>query len=185
MKKPLFVGIAGGSASGKSTISNMIEQQLSQYHIKVFHMDDYFKPAEERPLSKAPVTGKMYRDDNHPETINFLQLYIDLNTALNSDYDMVLLEGLFVLWDEDIFSRLDLKLFVDCKTDERIVRRLRRNLSWGLSFDEISDVYLDLVRYHHDEYVEPTKWKADFILNGSNLTDCAVKSLIEIIKSKI
>jgi uridine kinase len=148
-------------------------------------MDDYFKPEGERPYSKAPVMETMYVDDNHPDTINLEQLHIDLKDALNSDYDLILLEGLLVLWDEEILSMLDLKLYVDCRPDERIVRRLRRNMTWGLSFDEIASVYLDMVRYRHDEYVEPTKWRADFILNGSKPSELADAGIVELIKSNL
>jgi len=74
-----------------------------------------------------------------------------------------------------------LKLFMECRADERIVRRLKRNLEWGLTFDEISGVYLDLVRYRHDEYVEPSKWKADLILNGSSMPERAISVITSYI----
>jgi uridine kinase len=54
-------------------------------------------------------------------------------------------------------------------------------MNWGLSFDEISEVYLDLVRYRHDEYVEPTKWRADLIINGSNPSEKAVKMILSYV----
>lgn len=182
MKKPFFVGIAGGSASGKSTFCNTLEDQLSKYKIKVFHMDDYFKPEEMRPYVEAPITGKMYVDDNHPETMDLSRLKSDAFAVLEEDYDVVIIEGLLTLWDKEIYSRLDLKLYVDCRCDERIVRRLRRNMGWGLTFDEISGVYLDMVRYRHDEYVEPTKWKADIILNGSSPSKQAVSAIVWFIE---
>jgi uridine kinase len=184
MGNAFFIGIAGGSASGKSTLCDLLEKELRQYKTKVFHMDDYFKAEEDRPYSKAPITNTSYIDDNHPDTIDFSKLYSDLSIALNSDSDFVILEGLFVLWEEEICSKLDLKLFVDCRPDERIVRRLRRNMAWGLTFDEISNVYLDLVRYRHDEYVEPTKWKADLIINGSNASPHALNAILGIIKNR-
>ena len=132
-------------------------------------MDSYFKPRAERPQSPAPVSGKVYMDDNHPETMDLARLRADLSALVNAaEYQVIIVEGLLTLWDTEIFAMLDLKLFVECRADERIVRRLRRNMSWGLSYDEVANVYLDLVRYRHDEYVEPSKWKADFLLNGSN-----------------
>lgn len=185
MKRTFFVGIAGGSASGKSTFCDIIEKELSELRIKVIHMDDYFKPSEERPFSEALITGVMYVDDNHPETIDFLQLRLDLSNALSSSNDVVIIEGLLTLWDKEISSKLDLKLFVDCQPDERIVRRLRRNMTWGLKFDEIANVYLDMVRYRHDEYIEPTKWKADLILNGSQPSKQAVEAVVELIKHNV
>lgn len=185
MKKVFAVGIAGGSASGKSSLCDRLENQLENYNKKVIHMDDYFKPEEERPYSKSPVMETMYVDDNHPETIDLKQLHNDLKEALYGDYDLIIIEGLLVLWDEEILSALDLKLFVDCRADERIVRRLRRNMNWGLTFDEITNVYLDLVRYRHEEYVEPTKWRADMILNGSKPSQLAEEGILELIKKHI
>jgi uridine kinase len=184
MGNVFFIGIAGGSASGKSTLCDLLENELRQYKTKVFHMDDYFKAEEDRPYSKAPITNNRYIDDNHPDTIDFSKLHSDLSIALNSDSEFVILEGLFVLLEEEICSKLDLKLFVDCRADERIVRRLRRNMAWGLTFDEISNVYLDLVRYRHDEYVEPTKWKADLIINGSSPSPHALNAILGLIKNR-
>ncbi len=176
MNNLCVIGIAGGSASGKSTFSNKLVDTLTNYRVKVFHMDEYFRPAEQRPFSEAPVTQKFYVDDNHPNTMDLEQLYNDLVQAMGSAmFDVIIVEGLLTLWHKAIYDKLDLKLFVDCQADERIVRRLRRNMSWGLSFDDISEVYLDLVRYRHNEYVEPTKWKADLIINGSSPSEKALQ----------
>jgi uridine kinase len=57
-------------------------------------------------------------------------------------------------------------------------------MEWGLSFDEIADVYLDMVRYRHEEYVEPSKWRADIIVNGSSPTDASLEMLTGYIKNK-
>ncbi|MDU1854718.1 MAG: uridine kinase, partial [Clostridium baratii] len=105
--------------------------------------------------------------------------------ALDNNFDVIILEGLLTLWDEEIYSLLDLKLFVDCKADERIVRRLKRNMEWGLTFDDISNVYLDMVRYRHDEYVEPTKWKADLILNGSTISKVSIEAITSLVRNSI
>ena len=186
MKKPYVVGIAGGSASGKSTLCALLEKNLADCRLAVFHMDKYFKPEEERPLAKAPVTGKIYSDHNCPETADLPRLRRDLAAACgDAETDVIIIEGLLTLWDDEIVSRLDLKLFVDCRPDERIVRRLRRNMGWGLAFDEIAGVYLDLVRYRHDEFVEPSKWRADFILNGSLFSDKAAQILTDSIRAAV
>lgn len=85
----------------------------------------------------------------------------------------------------EIYEALNLRLFVECKADERIVRRLKRNMQWGLSFDEIANVYLDMVRYRHEEYVEPSKWRADFMLNGSNPSQTVLEIISTYIRSTI
>lgn len=180
-----IIGIAGGSASGKSTFSDNLEKALEPLSVKVFHMDSYFKKAEDRPVSTAPISGKVYIDDNHPLTMDLPKLEEDLEEYIkNGSAQVVIIEGLLTLWDENILKNLDLKLFVDCRADERIVRRIKRNMQWGLTYDQISGVYLDLVRYRHDEYVEPTKWRADFILNGSNPSDNTLDIIVSWVKSK-
>ncbi len=186
MAKTVIVGIAGGSASGKSTFAEELREALEGLRVCMLHMDAYFKAPEERPVAEAPVTGKSYRDDNHPDTVALERLKGDLAQAARcGKYQVIILEGLLTLWERDICERLDLRLYVECRPDERIVRRLRRNMGWGLSFDEIADVYLDLVRYRHDEYVEPSKWQADFILNGSRPSKRALEAVVLYIRTQL
>ncbi|MCL2362839.1 MAG: hypothetical protein FWC73_13625 [Defluviitaleaceae bacterium] len=184
MKKPYVVGIAGGSASGKSTFCDQLEAALREHKLLIFHMDYYFKPKDKRPFVKSPINENMYIDDNHPETLDLPKLRQDLQSAINdAKVDIIIIEGLLVLADDEICNQLDLKLFMECRQDERIVRRLRRNMAKGLTFDEISNVYLDMVRFRHDEYVEPSKWKADIIVNGSASTEKALEIITYAIKT--
>lgn len=88
MDTPYIVGIAGGSASGKTTLCQKLEQELTDYSVKVFHMDQYFKPPEERPRAKGPMTGIEYLDDNHPTTMYLPQLYKDLLAATAQPWDI-------------------------------------------------------------------------------------------------
>lgn len=183
MKKPFIVGIAGGTASGKSTLTRWLEGELAGQSVKTFHMDDYFKPDDVRPKAAAHVTGKIYYDDNCPETIYAGQLREDLARAVGQGYGIILVEGLFALWYDWLYEQLDLKIFIDCQADERIVRRLRRNMAErGLSFEEIAGVYLDMVRYRHEQYIEPTKWRADVILNGSAPSALANGLLVDFLR---
>lgn len=168
VKKTYVVGVAGGSASGKSTFTEILTNKLSGLKVHIFHMDNYFKEENERPHTPSHINGIVYMDDNHPLTMDLSRLADDIRAEIDrSTYDIIIIEGLLTLWDDAIYSMLDLKLFIDCRADERIVRRLRRNMAGGLSFEEISAVYLDMVRFRHDQYVEPSKWRADLILNGS------------------
>ena len=164
----ITIGIAGGSASGKSTISEILSKRLQDVSVKLIHMDKYFKKV--RPMIVAPYTGKTYEDHNHPDVIDFDTLIKDYQ-ASHGKYDVIIIEGLFTLHHDEIRSFLDLKIFIDCQADERIIRRIKRNLAWGLSFDEITDVYLDAVRHRHQTYVEPSRWHADMVLNGSTPSD--------------
>ncbi len=187
MDKAFVVGIAGGSASGKTTFSNNLKRLLlSDLTVLELHMDSYFKPEESRSVAQSPVTGKAYRDDNHPSSFDLATLKRDLAEAVyGGQVQVVIVEGLLTLWDDELCEQADLRLFVECRADERIVRRLKRNMDWGLTFDQISDVYLDLVRYRHDEYVEPSKWHADLILNGSHPSDRAAILIADYIKSSV
>lgn len=186
MKKPYVIGIAGGSASGKSYLCDKLERSLKDLKVEVIHMDDYFKQETQRPYSKAFISDRMYVDDNHPQTMDLPQLSSDLEKLLEQGgMDVIVIEGLLTLWDKNIYEKLDLKLFVDCRADERIVRRLKRNMQWGLTFDEISNVYLDMVRYRHDEYVEPSRWRADIIFNGSHFSEKALDVIVNHIRSYI
>ena len=184
MKKAYVIGIAGGSASGKSTFAKKLKNALEGLDVREIPMDTYFKPTEERQIVEAPITGKDYRDDNHPSSFDFPKLKQDLTAAVEGS-QVVIIEGLLTLWDQEIAEQFDLRLFVDCRPDERIVRRLRRNMEWGLTFDDISNVYLDLVRYRHDEYVEPSKWRADLILNGSSPSETAFQIIVDSVKAAV
>jgi uridine kinase len=86
------------------------------------------------------------------------------------------------LHDDAIRSLLDLRIFLDAQSDERIVRRLKRNLAVGGDFDQIAAFFLDTVRYRHQEFVEPSRWHADIVLNGSNTSDRGVELVIEWIR---
>lgn len=186
LKKTFVAGIAGGTASGKSTLCKNLEGELKSYKTFVIHMDSYFKSEQNRPHPEAFVSRKAYVDDNHPESMDLNKLNTDLGEIIEkNEYDIVIVEGLLTLWDDNIYNKLDLKIFVDCKADERIVRRIKRNMEWGLTFDEITAVYLDMVRYRHEEYVEPSKQRADIIINGSNPTNVSLEILTEYIKSKM
>lgn len=185
-KKPLIIGITGGSASGKTTICSKIAEELKHFKLKVVHMDNYFK--KERPKMKSPENHKEYDDFNHPFSFHTDRLINDLNTLSESseeNLDIIIVEGLLVLYEEKIRSKLNLAIYVDVRADERVVRRLRRNMEHGLNFDDISDYYLNSTRYRHDEFVEPSKWQADIILNGSSHKVLGIEVILSWIKNNI
>lgn len=174
---PVIIGIAGGSCSGKTTFSTALEAELCELSPRVFHLDQYFLPLEERPHTTGFANGKDYRDDNSPASFGLERLHHDLETAIQSDVAVIIVEGILALWDEEIYSKLDLRLYVDCPDEERVCRRIRRHLSWGQEFEEITDRYLNAVRPRFAQYVEPCKWRADLILNGSFPSDTALKMI--------
>ncbi len=186
-RKSIIIGIAGGSACGKNRIVTALSETLSGsiLKIKIVCMDVYFK----KPLPKciAPFSGREYDDYNHPESVDIKGLLADIKLFLESkEFDVIIIEGLLVLQDNDLRKLLDLKVFVDADADERIVRRLRRNMrKRGLSFDEIVDYYLDSVRFRHQEFVQLSKWYADIIMNGSQWSNTAIELLANWIKFRL
>lgn len=181
-KKAIVIGIAGGSGSGKSTICSYIENALESLKVKTIHMDDYFKT--DKPNVIAPFTHVVYADYNHPDSIDFDRLMGDYFSIAKQDIDVIIIEGLMTLYKDEIREILDLKIYIDCEADERIIRRIKRNSSWGESFEEITSVYLDAVRYKHNEFVEPSRWHADIILNGSHSSKIGKDLVIKWIRNE-
>jgi len=157
------IGIAGGTCSGKSTLSEALEAYYGERAV-VLHMDRYFRRPS--PTTIAPISGKEYVEHNHPDTLNLDEMYRDFEAAAAGESDLVIIEGLFALYLEPIRTKCDLKIFVDLASDERLVRRIRRFEQRGQTFDEITDRYIDTVRFRHNELIEPTRWYADMVVNG-------------------
>lgn len=171
-KRPIVIGIAGGSGSGKTTYSELLNAGLNDLNVKLIHTDDYFKPI--KPKIIAPFSGREYDDYDHPNAIDIERLIKAIQDSLSAEEgDVVIVEGLLVLHFEQIRNLLDLKLYVDCQSDERLVRRLNRDLHEE-TFEEIVSEYLDVVRHGHNQFVEPTRWHADFVVNGTKITQRSV-----------
>ncbi|MCI8315682.1 MAG: AAA family ATPase [Lachnospiraceae bacterium] len=185
MGRTFIVGISGASASGKSTISEHLKQLLeNDYKVQLIHMDEYYKEETYRPKIYGISDGVEYIDDNHPMALDLDQCYLDVQKAIE-EFDVLIIEGLFSLWDEKIFMLLDLKVFVDCDPDERFARRVLRNLSFGQHLGEITSRYVQAVQPRQKEYVEPTKWKADIILNGFLQTPKGVEIIVNWIYQQL
>ena len=160
MKRPYLIGIGGGTASGKSTFSAYLEKQLQTYRIMVFHMDSYFKSKEIRPKAKAPVSGKS------TWMTTALKPFIMNNSA--GIWKPLATDNMILSWWKGslLFGMIG---SMKCLTSSFLsTARLTNALCgayagiWqnrGLSFDEISEVYLDMVRYRHEQFIEPTKWR--------------------------
>ena len=180
--KPFIIGIAGGSASGKSTFCDIIEKEFSSNKIITIHSDNYYKSTLPKIIS--PRSGIEYDDYNHPNAIDEDKMIDYLNSIIDSDFDIILIDSLFALYFESIRDKLNLKIYLELSSDERLIRRIKRNMQWGLSFEEISEYYLDTVRYRHDEFIEPTRIYADIIING-NCSEQAKKVIFDRIKNCI
>ena len=180
-KTPFVVGISGGTCSGKSTLTETLKKELGKkYKAAALHMDSYYKWSEMKTI--APITRVEYPEHNHPAAVDTDKLFQDFAEAVSDKTnDVVLIEGIFSFYFDQIREKLDLKIFVDLKSDERIYRRIKRMIGRE-SLDEIALRYLDTVRYRHDEFVEPTRWHADIVINGgldANLGTDVILTYIE------
>ena len=162
----LTIGISGGSGSGKSAVSEELRERLNPRRVKVINQDQYFLPTERLPRHTSRDGGRSWPDHNHPDSFDFQSLRTEVRAAQESGVEVVIVEGILVLHDPELRELMDLKVFVAADADERIVRRIRRNVARGYPLDEVTVFYLDSVRYRHEEFCEPTRAYADLVIPG-------------------
>ncbi len=173
-----LIGLAGGSASGKSTFAGALLDFLRSgqpsLRAELISTDAYFLPDTSIPRFRSPSTGRDTPDYNRPDSIDAAQLHADIRTAAAAPQhpDILLVEGLMVLHLPDIRRLFDLRLFLELEGEKRALRRLMRNL--GEAYDPIIDsgaasianYYLESAYIGHHKYVEPSRVHADLILRG-------------------
>lgn len=183
-KKPYVAAIAGGTCSGKSTFTESINKAFCKdFKIAVFNMDSYFK--KNPPKTISPITRIEYVEHNHPDTLELDKLLDDFKTALKSDSDLILIEGLFALYVDEIRESSDIKIFVDLASDARLVRRITKHMKWGQTYEQVTNRYLDTVRFRHNELIEPTRWHADIVVNGTLDSNKSSEVVINYIASQL
>ncbi len=175
--RAFLVGIAGGSASGKSTLAAALTQALGEgrppLRCQIINTDRYFRQHEPDAPSVTLPNGEQHFDYNRPDSVDCARLADDLERLCRgADMpDVVLVEGLMVLCAPEICPHLDLRLFIELDADERALRRLLRNLGPASPIDMskgqwIADYYNASARVGHIRYVEPSRVRADLILRG-------------------
>ena len=203
MKKPIIIGIAGGSASGKSSIGNEIYEYFKHEHtIKIIRLDDYYKDQSHLTMEQRVKTNY-----DHPLAfdMDLLVKHLDLlksnqsiekpiydftvhNRSLQVEVinprDVFILEGLFVLNEVQIRERCDILIYVDTDADIRFIRRLKRDMQErGRSLESVCNQYLQTVRPMHEQFVEPSKKYAHIIIPEGSSNQVAVDLLITKISS--
>lgn len=180
-RRAYIVGIAGGSASGKSTLTAALQHSLEggapPLRVATLGSDYYFRWRDPDGPQVTLPNGEVHFDCNVPATADTPRLANALDALAHGPNapDVVLLEGLLVLYDAEIRRRLDLRLFVELGADVRALRRLVRNLGPDAEVDLakgqwIADYYCASARVGHARYVEPSRVHADLIVRGD--ADC-------------
>ncbi len=202
MEKPILICIAGGSASGKTTLVNEIAEAFENQDIVILKHDDYYRDQSHLSLEERKNTNY-----DHPSSLENELLIKHLKDLLNNKsinkpiYDFVIqtrsdkyekvnpakviiLDGILVLEDSRIRDLADIKVYVECDEDIRLIRRIRRDMiERGRSFDGIIKQYLTTVKPMYHSFVSPSKRYADILIPNDFSHNVATDLLIEKIKS--
>ena len=198
MMKCVIIGVAGGTGTGKSTFTNRL-RDCFQEEVAVIYHDNYYKRHDDLPFEERKKLNYDHPDaletDLLLEHLNLLRQGIavecpvyDYSQHNRSDRTVriepkkvILVEGILLLADPRIRDLLDIKIYVEADADERILRRVVRDVKErGRDIDNIVEQYLTTVKPMHYMYVEPTRATADLVIN-SGMNDVA----FDVVRSKI
>jgi uridine kinase len=183
MNKPIIIGVAGGTASGKTTVARKIMEMIEPKHLAYIEHDAYYRDLSHLPLEQRKTFNFDHPDSlenelliDHLKRLTYGQTveipvydfteYIRLNQIrLVEPRPIILVEGILIFVDKTLRDMMDIKLYVDAPADLRFIRRLKRDVvERGRSVNHVIDQYLETVRPMHLEFVEPSKRYADVII---------------------
>lgn len=195
--RPFIIGVAGGSSSGKTTISERLVELTGPEHVSLIELDSYYLDRSDEPPEERRALNY-----DHPDAFDWPLLNDHLAALANGasvpvpiyDYALdnrsgqvrmvepariIVVDGILVLWDRALRDRFDLKIFVDTAADVRLIRRLRRDIAErGRSAESIIDQYLATVKPAHERFIEPSKRYADVIIPEGGLNRPALEVLL-------
>ncbi|MCF6138038.1 uridine kinase [Pseudalkalibacillus berkeleyi] len=201
-KKPVVIGVAGGSGSGKTTVAKEIFRKFADQSILIIEQDAYYKDQSEKSMEERLDTNY-----DHPLAFDNDLLIDHIMNLRNSesiekpvyDYtahtrsdkiipiepkDVIILEGILILEDERLRELMDIKLFVDTDADLRIIRRLLRDINdRGRTIDSVIEQYTSVVRPMHNQFIEPTKRYADIIIPEGGQNRVAIDLMVTKIRT--
>ena len=202
--KPFVIGVAGGSGSGKSTVTREVLASIGPEMAAVVMQDDYYldqthlSPDDRRktnydhpdafdwPLMMQHVQALRRGEAIEMPKYDFAQHNRSSTTTTVKPAPVIVIEGLFALYDADLRKMMSLKIFVDTAPDVRFIRRLQRDIAErGRSTETVIQQYLDTVRPMHKQFIEPTKRRADVILpHGANgpAVDIITTKVVNVIR---
>lgn len=200
MRRTTIIGIAGGSGSGKTSVTNEIMKNLEGHSVALLAQDYYYKDQSHLSFEERLETNydHPFAFDNDLLIEHLMQLqqgeHVDVPTYDYTNHtrseetiaftpkDVIIVEGIFALENKTLRDLMDVKIYVDTDADLRILRRLTRDISErGRTMESVIEQYLTVVRPMHNQFIEPTKKFADIIIpeGGSN------KVAIDIMTTKI
>ncbi|MCI2227574.1 uridine kinase [Polaribacter sp. MSW13] len=200
----LIIGIAGGTGSGKTTVVNQIINQLPADEVCVISQDSYYK--ETNNLSYEERTKINF---DHPRAIDFDLIVKHLTALKNGEIieqpvysfvthnrtkdtvkthprKVVIVEGILIFNSEALRNLFDIKIFVHADTDERLIRRVRRDITErGRDIDEVLNRYQDTLKPMHQQFIEPTKNFADLIIPNDRFNTVAIDIVRTVINERL
>ncbi|QCD93396.1 uridine kinase [Vigna unguiculata] len=203
-KQPFFIGVAGGTASGKTTVCNMINTQLRDQRVVLISQDSFYYPLSDQTLQKV----NEYNFD-HPDAFDMKLLLSTMEKLKcgqhvdipNYDFkhhkrieaerqvhpgDIIILEGILVLHDSGVRNLLNMKIFVDEDSDVRLSRRMKRlAIDHGRNVENVLDQYSKFVKPSFEDFVLPTKKYADIIIPSGGDNDVAIDLIVQHIRMKL
>ena len=201
--KRIVIGIAGGTASGKTTVAERLHAAFQNNAVILSH-DYYYKPHDELSfeersklnydhpdsldtalLAKHIRELKAGRAIEHP-TYDFSKYERNQTWERTESAEIILVEGILIFTDKHLCDLCDIKLFVDADADVRFIRRLTRDVKErGRNMDSVINQYLTTVKPMHEQFVEPSKAKADLIIPQGGHNEIAISMIIDAIKKKL
>lgn len=201
LNKPILIAIAGGTASGKSSIAEILKDDFKNTNsVIIIREDDYYKDQSDISYEERCKTNY-----DHPLAFDFDLMTYQLKELLSGrkiekptyDYsihnrsdviekvepsDVIILEGLFALYNAEIRELEDIKIFVDTDADTRFIRRLKRDIvERNRTMENVMNQYLETVKPMHNQFIEPTKKYADVIIPNGKTNTVG----IDLIRTKI
>jgi uridine kinase len=203
-EKPLIIGVAGGSGSGKTTVVNHLVERIGQDNIVLIQHDSYY-----RDLKHISLEERTKQNFDHPSALE-TELMVRHINALIEGYsvkipiynfskhirsdetfeiypcEVILIDGILIFYEKELRNLMDIKIFVDTDDDIRLLRRLRRDIQEReRQLDSVLSQYERFVRPMHLEFVEPTKRYADIIIPHGGENTVALDMVDSLIKSKL
>ena len=200
----LIIGIGGGTGSGKTTVVNQILSEFPEGEVQVISQDSYYKET-----SHLTFEERCEINFDHPKSIDFELLQSHLKALKNGKHvnqpvysfkthnrtgettitkpkKVVIVEGILILSDTELRSLFDIKIFVHADSDERLMRRLKRDIAErGRDLDEVLERYQTTLKPMHQQFIEPMKEFADIIIPNNHYNTVAVNVVKSIINEQL